>query len=351
MVREDLGGEPMSWESLWYGPADWRSWLAAPLLAPASWLYGAGVALRNTTFATGLRQPTRVDGATVVSVGNLVVGGAGKTPVTIFLARWAAACGRRVAVLSRGYGRRASTDVVFTSAALPEASEVGDEPRLIARRCPGVEVCVGRRRSPLALAARQRGADFLLLDDGFQHRQLHRDVDLVVWAPPGNGHRLPWGPLRESPGALARASLVWAPEDAPELGLPTVRARTRLTTLVTATGTPHDLASLAGQPVVLLLGIARPGRVRASLEALGARVVAVHAYADHHVFTPAELEAATASAAAHGARLITTEKDLERLPVGVDVLAPRRDVEVVDGLDRLASTLGLDKALVPPPEG
>lgn len=341
----------MSWESLWYTPADWRAWLTAPLLAPASWLYSAGVALRNTTFSTGLRQATRVDGAMVVSVGNLVVGGAGKTPVTIFLARWASACGRRVAVLSRGYGRVASSDVVFSGAALPEASEVGDEPRLIARRCPGVEVCVGRHRAPLALAARQRGADFLLLDDGFQHRQLHRDVDLVVWAAPGNGHRLPWGPMRESSAALARASLVWAPEGAPDTGRPTVHARTRLTTLVTATGARQHLASLAGQPVVLLLGIARPGRVRASLEALGARVVAVHAYADHHVFTPADLEAATASASTNGARLITTEKDLERLPAGFDALAPRLDVEVLDGLDRLASTLGLDKALVPSLEG
>lgn len=341
----------MNWETLWYGPRTWRSLMAAPLLAPASWLYAAGAALRSATFACGLRSPVRVEGATVVSVGNLVVGGAGKTPVTIFLARWASACGRRVAVLSRGYGRVASHDVVFSGAALPTVNEAGDEPRLIARRCPGVDVWVGRRRAPLALAARQRGADFLLLDDGFQHRQLHRDVDLVVWAPPGNGHRLPWGPLRESSAALARASLVWAPEGAPDVGRPTIRARTRLTSLVTSTGARQSLASLAGQPVVLLLGIARPGRVREALEAHGARVVAVHAHPDHHVFTPAELAAATASAAAHGARLVTTEKDLERLPPGFDALAPRVDVEVLDGLDLLADTLGLDRALVPPLAG
>ncbi|MEW6433832.1 MAG: tetraacyldisaccharide 4'-kinase [Myxococcota bacterium] len=341
----------MSWESLWYGPRTWRALAAAPLLAPASWLYGAGVALRNATFSAGLRAPVRVEGATVVSVGNLVVGGAGKTPVTIFLARWAAACGRKVAVLSRGYGRRSASVLVFTADALPPLSEAGDEPRLIARRCPGVEVCVGPRRASLALDARERGRDFLLLDDGFQHRQLHRDVDLVVWSPPGNGHRLPWGPLREPLSALARASLVWTSDDAPELDKPIVRARSRLSSLIDRHGVHQPIASLRGRPVVLLLGIARPERVVRSVEAAGARVVAVHAHADHREFSPADVDAARAAASASGALLVTTEKDLERLPADVEAVAPRLELEVLDGLDALAHALGLDEALVPPTGG
>lgn len=338
----------MSWESLWYGPVGWPVRLATPVLAPLSWLYASGVALRNAAFSLGIRRPARVEGATVVSVGNLVVGGAGKTPVTLFLARWAQACGRRVAVLSRGYGRVATEDVVFTAAALPPVALVGDEPRLIARRCPGIEVCVGRRRVALARAARARGADFLLLDDGFQHRQLHRDVDLVVAAAPGNGHRLPWGPLREPVGALSRASLVWADDDA-AAGDAAVRARRLVSGLVTRAGQPRPVEALRGAGVVLLTGIARPGRVQHTLEGQGARVVAVHAHADHHVFTPAELAAARASAERHGATLVTTEKDLERLPDDFEVLAPRLDVEVTRGLDALARATGLDMALVPRP--
>lgn len=341
------GGGRVSWDSLWYGPPDLRSRVLAPLLAPLSWAFSGATALRGALYDLGLKRPARVGGATVVSVGNLVVGGAGKTPVIIFLARWATACGRRVAVLSRGHGRMRSDDVVFTDASLPPARDVGDEPRLIARRCPGVEVSVGPGRARTAAKARERGADFILLDDGFQHRQLHRDVDLVVWADPGNGRRLPWGPLREPVSALARATLLWAPERVTPPPMPVVRARARLTGLVTPSGAPLPLRHLEGRSVVLLTGIARPWRVRQSLEALGVTVAEALAHPDHHVFSLGQLAAARDAAARHGALVVTTEKDAQRLPADFDALALRLEVEVTEGLDLLASTLGLDKALVP----
>ncbi|MCC6336108.1 MAG: tetraacyldisaccharide 4'-kinase [Myxococcales bacterium] len=336
----------MTWESLWYGPRGWRTAVLAPALAPLSWLYSAGVAARNAAFSLGLRRPVRVGGATVISVGNLLVGGAGKTPVAIFLARWASACGRKVAVLSRGYGRASTQEVHFTSAQLPAVEAVGDEPRLIARRCPGVEVWVGAKRASLALAARERGADFLLLDDGFQHRQLHRDVDLVVLSEAGNGHRLPWGPLRESPAALSRATLTWAAAGASGEAIAHVRSRLAATALIEANGEQRPVESLRGRAVVLLAGIARPERVVRTLEALGARIAHVHAYVDHHAFSRMELEKAQATARKHGALLVTTEKDRERLPDGLDALALRVELEVTHGLDALAHALGLDKALV-----
>ncbi|MEW5740313.1 MAG: tetraacyldisaccharide 4'-kinase [Myxococcota bacterium] len=339
----------MNWESLWYGPPTWRSAVLAPLLAPLSWAYAAGVAARDATFSLGLRRPVRIDGATVVSVGNVVVGGAGKTPVTIFLARWARACGRTVAVLSRGYGRANVIDSVhFSASNLPPVEQVGDEPRLIARRAPGVEVCVAASRAEAGLAARRRGADFLILDDGFQHRQLHRDVDLVVLSEVGNGHRLPWGPLREGPAALARATLLVGGDGAS--GAP-VQAKTVVSCLVDARGQQHPLDLVRGRAVVLLTGIARPWRVTRTLESLGAQVVDVQAYADHHPFTSRELELAVRSAERHAALVITTEKDRERLPESFEAFAPRLDLELTQGLDALALALGLDKGLVPTAQG
>lgn len=338
----------MNWESLWYGPRTWRSALWTPVLAPLSWMYAAAVEARNASFSLGLRRPVRVEGATVVSVGNLLVGGAGKTPVTIFLARWAHACGRKVAVLSRGYGRAATRSAHFQAPELPDVMEVGDEPRLIARRCPGVEVCVGANRVESGLAARARGADFLILDDGFQHRQLHRDVDLLVLADAGNGHRLPWGPLRESPAAVARAHLTWSNRG----GLVAqVCARPVISELIDARGRSVSIETLGRGPVVLLVGIARPERVVETVKALGVEVAGVHAHGDHHAFTPKELEEARASARRHRAVLLTTEKDRERLPDGFEALALRLELEITYGLDVLASALGLDKGLVPPLQG
>ena len=204
----------------------------------------------------------------------------------------------------------------------------------------------GRRRAALAQAARAAGADFLVLDDGFQHRQLHRDVDLVVLSDTGNGHRLPWGPLRESTASLARATMVWGGDEGPG-GLPRVRARGVISGVVTSSGALQPVEALSGRDVVLLAGIARPQRVVQSLEALGARVVRVQAHPDYHRFTASELAAARAAAKEAGALLVTTEKDCERLPDGFDALAPRLEVQVVDGLDALSRRLGLDPASLP----
>src|SRR6185436_15940539 len=141
-----------------------------------------------------------------------------KTPVVIFLAELAARAGKKVAVLSRGYGRASRADVRFDAANLLPASEVGDEPRLIAQRCPEATVWVGRDRAALARQARDAGAEVLLLDDGMQHRRLARDVDIVVVdaaAGFGNGRLLPAGPLREPLSQLSRASFVWLRDTGP----------------------------------------------------------------------------------------------------------------------------------------
>ena len=280
----------------WYAPLGWQ----AVLLWPLSLVWSLVTRLWHLGFELGLRTPTRVEGANVISVGNLVAGGAGKTPVVIHLANEAVKQGHRVAVLTRGYGRTASHALAFTSQHLPALSEAGDEPRLIARRCPGVTVFVGADRVASARAAVSGGATLLILDDGFQHRRLARDVDLLVDSGVGNGLVMPAGPLREPSSGARRATHVW-------------RRGEHFTSSVTSYRDAAGQAqSLTGKEVVLLLGVARPDLVRASVEAAGAKVTKLFACADHHVFTADELAAARSS----GPLVLTTEKDAERLPEG-----------------------------------
>jgi tetraacyldisaccharide 4'-kinase len=315
------------------------------LLAPLwllSLLFGAAVALRGWLYRRGLLAAS-VARAPVISVGNLAVGGAGKTPVTMAIARRLQARGRAVAVLSRGYGatRQDARVVSDGRAVLLDAAAGGDEPVLLARRLPGVRVLCGPRRAALAEQAVARlQADALLLDDGLQHRALARDLDVVVLDaanPLGNGWLLPAGPGREPQRALGRAGLVWLSRV--DQAAPAVLRRWRELARA-ATGrapvesrhAPVDvvdgrldrslgLGALRGRRVLLLSGLARPGAFRRTVEELGAQVVAERRHADHHRFTPAELDEALAAATAAGADLVvTTEKDAVRL-------APERAAE------------------------
>lgn len=346
-------------DALWY-PGSAEPEARAPAVARgalkvASVGFGAAVRVRNALYAGGVLPSEKIDGALVVSVGNLNVGGAGKTPAVIFLARWAKACGRKVAVLSRGYGRAARGERLVRGDALLPALEVGDEPRLVAQRLGDVPVLVGPDRARLARLARaEQGADFILLDDGLQHRRLARDVDVVVVdgeAGFGNGRVLPYGPLREPPEALERAHLVWLREGraAEALGLPeekVVRVRHEARGLLGPDGAAADRQALAGQKVVAFAGIARPAAFFRAVRAAGAEVIAEQAFPDHHPFTPVELGALQALAGPGGC-LVTTEKDLQRLPPGFGAWALRLEVTVTSGLDRLAAALGLDPARLP----
>ena len=200
-------------EDIWWEEAGGPGALAAPLaLAEAAFRIGA--ALRGALYAARLLPVARA-GAPVVSIGNLAVGGAGKTPATLAVTERLVARGRRVAVLSRGYGAERGDPRVVSDGRrmLLDSAQAGDEPFLIARRLPGVAVLCGPRRAELARRAVEAlGADALVLDDGFQHRALARDLDVVVVdaaSPGGNGRLLPRGPNREPWAALSRAQLGW----------------------------------------------------------------------------------------------------------------------------------------------
>ncbi len=287
---------------LWWRRSRW----SLPL-APLSLLYGAAADAHRL-----LSRPARA-AVPVISVGNLVVGGAGKTPVTLWLALRLLARGRRPAVLSRGYGRRGRDDLEVQTDT-PWLSS-GDEPLLLKRRCPEALVFVGPRRARLASLAVSRGADVLLLDDGLQHHALARELDVVVVDASnafGNGHRLPWGPLRDSPARLERLprALVWLtrcdlPRDprAPRGDVESVFESGDISSR-------SERLDLRGKRVFLFAGIARPESFVATVRALGAEIAGARWFSDHHRYSTTELAALRATGAA---LLVTTEKDLVRI--------------------------------------
>jgi tetraacyldisaccharide 4'-kinase len=290
-------------------------------LWPLATLYGGVAAARNALFTLGWKRSYALD-VPVVSVGNLTVGGTGKTPTVAWLCQLAKDAGRAPGVLARGYGRA-------------PGAELNDEGVLLQRRLPWLlqeqdpdRVAAGRR-----LVA--RGADFVILDDGFQHRRMRRDLDLVCLdarMPFGNGHCLPAGDLREFRSGLRRADLVFLTRAG---GLDRDQLARRVERVRQISGKPQlgvyacdhaptgcvaqpsggdvGLDDLRGAPVVLLSAIAKPRSFRETAERLGADVVGELVYRDHHRFTAPEVEAAAKAARAAGARLLTTEKDDARL--------------------------------------
>ncbi len=302
-------------------------------LAAAAALYGAGARIHRSLYRRGLLRARRVPGS-VVSVGNLTLGGNAKTPAAAWLASALQRRGHKVALASRGHGGRGGPGVVVVSdgrSARGRAEEVGDEALVLAAHAPGVPVLVARDRGRAALHALEAfGADLLVLDDGFQHHRLARDLDLLlVDAAAGFGNRrvVPRGPLREPLRALrfadavgfvdgepAAAELAALARFAPQARR--FRARRRPAALRPLDGGPEaPPESLAGAEVGIVSGLARPAALRATLEGLGARVVAERRFGDHHRYRPRDLVGL-----AGGAPLwITTEKDA--LKISADWLA------------------------------
>jgi tetraacyldisaccharide 4'-kinase len=324
-----------------------RQLLLSPLAA-AELGFRAGVALRGLAYARGWAKAERIPGLSIISVGNLTVGGAGKTPVVRALAERLLGAGERVAVLSRGWGRQSNEELRVAGPPWPSLEVCGDEPLLLARSLPEAQVWVGADRARLARRAAQAGSTVALLDDGFQHRRLGRQLDIVVVDAAvglGNGHLLPRGPLREQPSALARAQLLWVREAKQPVevrwpaGVPRVRARHAPSELLSPDASAQSPAVLRGRPVVAFCGLARPSSFRRTLETLGAELRGFQAFADHHPFTAPELLALERAAADSGAWLVTTEKDAVRCPDGFGAHVLRLGVEVIEGEPTLAALL------------
>jgi tetraacyldisaccharide 4'-kinase len=285
-----------------------RAWLRrgplARLLWPVSLLFRTASGLRRGLYRQGLLR-SQGCAVPVVVVGNVVAGGAGKTPVLIEIVRYLQARGVRVGVVSRGHGRQDTACREVTASS--RTQDAGDEPLLIARRC-GVPVFVGARRAQAAsaLLARYPDVQIVLSDDGLQHLAMARDLEIVVFDDRGvgNGWLLPAGPLREP--WPRRADLVLRSEGA--AGIEGFTLRRRLAArAVRADGAERPLEAWAGQALDALAGIARPEAFFDMLRARGLRLRRTIPLPDHHAFD--ESRRWTES----GVPLLCTEKDAVKL--------------------------------------
>jgi tetraacyldisaccharide 4'-kinase len=304
---------------------DWRS----RLLAPFGWIYGASVAWKSLH-----AKPFRPDAA-VVCVGNLSVGGTGKTPVAIEIARTLIARGRNPVFLTRGYGGRLRGPIEVTQD--DRAVDVGDESILLACAAP---VIIARDRREGARLAVERGADVIVMDDGHQNFALAKDLSIVAvdgGTGFGNGRVIPAGPLREPvQQGLARADVVIVTgEGTPPLGTfskPVLRARLTI----------QD-TDIADRRMVAFAGIGRPNKFFQSLRDLGANLLATKGFADHHVYAAGEIARLRAKARANNAELVTTEKDFVRLTrterEGIRAMPVRAVFDDAAALERLLDRL------------
>jgi tetraacyldisaccharide 4'-kinase len=278
-------------ERMWYGGAG-PVWLA-----PFSFLYGVLMAIRSVLYRLGLRHRVRV-GVPVIVVGNLTVGGTGKTPLVAWLSTHLAACGMRVAIVSRGYGGRARG--VNRVTVHSRASEVGDEPLLLARRAQAT-VFIGKDRVAAAKAAVADRADIIICDDGLQHLALKRDCEIVVIDGQrgfGNGCLLPRGPLRERPRRLRRvnAVVVNGPITRGGFDLPRFVKGTHFTMHmrpgdawpVRGGASLRSLSSFRGAGVHAVAAIGNPQRFFDMLRNAGLTIYE-HPMPDHHPFKPGDL--------------------------------------------------------------
>ncbi len=277
-------------------------WLLLPLFLPL-WLLFVLISGLKKRLTVAERLPVPV-----IVVGNITVGGAGKTPLTIALAQALRAAGYRPGIVSRGYGRTTRTVLPVSETATP--AEVGDEPLLMARRT-GLPVWVGRDRAAAgrALLAAHSEVDVLLCDDGLQHARLGRDIELAVFdrRGAGNGWRLPFGPLREPLSRLSRVDAVvfnGSASVAVPAGVPAFTMQLRPAAFQ-ALGNPVQTctaAALHGKPLHAVAGIGHPERFFQTLADLGLSVVP-HPFPDHHAYTAGDLSFAMPQI------LLMTEKD------------------------------------------
>ncbi|WP_337175930.1 tetraacyldisaccharide 4'-kinase [Paludisphaera sp.] len=309
--------------------------------------YGVGVGLRNRRFDRGVDVHRAA--VPVVSVGNLTLGGTGKTPMVERLARWYRERNVRVCLLSRGYGG---------------ADAVNDEALVLEENLPDVPHLQGPDRVRLAeIAVNELESELLILDDGFQHRRLARDLDVVLLdalGPFGLGRLFPRGLLREPASSLRRAGVVvvtradLVPDDrraeirdqarrhAPDA--PILEARHTPRDLVDGDGESSPLDGLAGRAVAAFCGIGNPEGFRRTLEGLGCRVVDLRPFPDHHPYSADDVADLARWADSAGAELVlTTQKDLVKLRVSNLGDAPLRALRI--GLDILGDARPLEGPL------
>ncbi len=283
-------------------PKHWENdGLAAKLLSPASFFYARATAKRLTE--KGYRPQAKV-----ICIGNVTAGGAGKTPAALAIAAMLQEEGKNVHFITTGFGRKSENIGVVRVAKQP-AEEIGDEPLLLAATAP---TWVGENRAELAKAAEKAGADIIIMDDGFQNAEIEKDVSLIVIDGGyglGNGRVIPAGPLREPfAAALARADGVIIvgkkTKELPEFTLPSFKANMEL-------DIPENVKD---EEVVAFCGIGRPDKFFASLKNHNIKVVEELGFPDHHYYNENDFKAIFGIANSHKAVIVTTSKDMVKIP-------------------------------------
>ncbi len=296
-------------------------------------MYGAAVRCRSWAYGKGILAVTRLP-VPVFCVGNVTVGGTGKTPGVIWLVDYLQKQGRKPGVITRGYGRINEKEpfVVSDGEKIAEnGTESGDEPRLMAKRLPGVPVLAGADRASVGrMAVEKFGVDCLVMDDGFQHLGLFRDLDVVCVDAPhflslflkGNeGLLLPAGFFREPLAGLKRAGVVFLTKanlvSKQELGLVKQEIQKYVKEDVPVVSVRYELsfpsADLKNKRVLALSGLGNPESFERGLQRLGADVLGVR-YKDHHVFSEKERQKILQKAEKEQRTVVVTEKDFQRLP-------------------------------------
>lgn len=331
------------------------------LLIPFSLIYALIQYMRAGFYRAGILKSRRLP-RPVISIGNITVGGTGKTPAAAYIARFLLAKGVKVAVLSRGYGGTLEGTTAIVSdgvTVLLEPEQCGDEPYLLACTIPGLMVVIGADRHEAGLLAINRlSPEIFILDDGFQHLRLQRDLDILLLDctnPFGNGWTLPAGLLREPGSAVARADIVIytrCPEGGHQStaipGKTVCNARHQLSGARPLTEhAPLPFAALQNRKLLAFAGIADPQYFFEGLRAHGLNLVATICFPDHAAYTDAHFSEITSAMQASGAdSIITTEKDgvkLKRLPAGLseNTLLAGLDLTLEDPAPMAASLLNL----------
>lgn len=322
----------------WGDPTNTKERALAALLWPAATAYGVGAFSRLFAYNSGLIKQQSLD-VPVISVGNITVGGTGKTPITVDLARRLHIAGHKVGILSRGYKRKSQAKRIIVSDGqhlLSSSFECGDEPYMMAQTLPSCVVIVGADRAENALIAINKfGCTALILDDGFQHFKVKRNFDVALIDYNDNlenDHLLPAGRLREPLSGLVRADWVVitkVPQQIDQDKLDSIHAlierqapQAKVTSCrikaaaLQAYGSDVQMPAdaLEGTKVFAFCGVARPDLFFDALRDLGAEITGTRTFPDHHWFTPREVdELRTAMEETDAEMLVTTEKDAVRL--------------------------------------